>query len=94
MNHQVCRAPIRRGVASRLGTRLPEPDTAPWGRTNRRIGLRQAWTLTPRLLSYFVAACLREEGAGAVWNAYDLPQSLPSARAYDSFRKSCIIQGK
>ncbi len=49
VNLQVCRASIRRGVAGRKGSQLPQPDDAPWGRTNRRIGLRQAWTLTPRL---------------------------------------------
>ncbi len=56
VNLQVCRASIRRGVAGRKGSQLPEPDDAPWGRTNRRIGLRQAWTLTPRLAPCLVAA--------------------------------------
>ncbi len=56
VNLQVCRASIRRGVAGRKGTQLPEPDDAPWGRTNRRIGLRQAWTLTPRLPPCLVPA--------------------------------------
>ena len=56
VNLQVCRASIRRGVAVRMSSQLPEPDDAPRGRTNRRIGLRQAWTLTPRLAPCLVAA--------------------------------------
>ena len=31
-----------------MGSVVWGPDAAPGGRTNRRIGLRQAWTLTPR----------------------------------------------
>ena len=80
---RMMRDAIRRGVASQraLGclSRMPRPG----GRTNRRIGSRQTWTLTPRLLPGLVAAQPPWAGGGkSLLCRARVPGSSPRLRSF------------